>query len=284
MSDVPTIFDEALRRRRRQRAARGFGSFSFLAEAAAGEIGERLSAIDREFGQAVWYGAAAPPALPRVRWRHGDAEPSFVPSGGVVFEERHLPFAAGSLDLYASVLTLHAVNDLPGTLAQIRRALKGDGLFIAALFGGQTLQELRVALAEAEIEVDGGLSPRVSPFVDVRDAGALLQRAGFALPVADVDTISVRYEHPLKLIADLKGMGETNVLSERRRTFLKRRVLMRAAEIYLEKFDGDDGRVAATFDIVYLAGWAPHASQQQPLKPGSAQMSLAEALKTKATR
>jgi SAM-dependent methyltransferase len=280
MSDVPTIFDEALRRRRRQRAAAGFGAFSFLADAAAGEIVERLSAVDRDFSRAVWYGAASAPHLPRVQWRRGDAEASFVGAGGVVFEEQRLPFAAEALDLYASLLTLHAVNDLPGALSQIRRALKGDGLFMAALFGGQTLFELRTALAEAEIEIDGGLSPRVAPFVDVRDAGALLQRAGFALPVADVDTISVRYEHPLKLIADLRGMGETNILSERRRVFLKRRTLMRAAEIYLEKFGGDDGRVAATFDIIYLAGWAPHASQQQPLKPGSAKMKLGDALKT----
>lgn len=281
MSDVPTIFDEALRRQRRRRAAAGFGAFSFLADAAASEIGERLSAIERDFAQAVWYGAAPAPLLPRVSWRHGDAVQAFVPQGGVVFDETRLPFAEGSLDLYASVLTLHAVNDLPGTLSQIRRALKPDGLFVAALFGGQTLTELRTAIAEAEIEIDGGLSPRVSPFVDVRDGGALLQRAGFALPVADVDSIRVRYEHPLKLIADLKGMGETNVLSERRRTFLKRRVLMRAAEIYLERFGGEDGRVAATFDIVYLTGWAPHASQQQPLKPGSAKVSLRDALKAK---
>ena len=279
MSDVPQIFDEALRRRRRERAAADFGAFSFLAEAAASEIGERLSAIDRDFTRGVWYGAAPSPGLPRVSLVHGDAAAAFVP-GGVVYEEQRLPFAAETLDLYASVLTLHAVNDLPGALSQIRRSLKGDGLFIAAMLGGQTLFELRTALAEAEIEIDGGLSPRVSPFVDVRDAGVLLQRAGFALPVADVDTLSVRYQHPLKLLADLRGMGETNVLSERRRTFLKRRVLMRAAEIYLEKFSGDDGRVSATFDIVYLAGWAPHASQQQPLKPGSGKVSLKDALKT----
>lgn len=280
MSDVPTVFDESLRRRRRQRAASGFGAFSFLADSAATELGERLSAIDRDFHQAVWYGAAPAPSLPRVSWRHGDAAAAFVPAGGVVYEEQRLPFAAEALDLYASALTLHAVNDLPGALAQIRRALKADGLFVAALFGGQTLHELRLSLAEAEIEIDGGLSPRVSPFIDVRDAGALLQRAGFALPVADVDTISVRYEHPLKLIGDLRGMGETNVLSERRRVFLKRRVLMRASEIYLEKFGGSDGRIAATFDIVYLTGWAPHASQQQPLKPGSGKVSLKDALKS----
>ncbi len=252
MSGVPQIFDTKLRRLRRERAARGFDAFSFLAAAAREEIVERLAAIHRPFAHTVWYGAGAPGG----RWLSGDNALGFVAPGGLVFDEEAVPFGAQTLDGYVSVLTLHAANDLPGALAQIRRTLRPNGLFLAAMLGGQTLHELRLALAEAEVEVEGGLSPRVSPFVDVRDAGALLQRAGFALPVADVDTLTVRYEHPLKLLADLRGMGETNVLNERRRTFLKRRVLARASEVYAETFGGSDGRVPATFDVVYLTGWA----------------------------
>lgn len=235
------------------RAAPGFPAFAFIAEAVTAEIGERLSAAPQRFAQGLWYGALAPPVLDGVAWAWADLIP---PQGGIAFDEERLPFHTQSLGLYVSVLSLHAVNDLPGALAQIRRALKPSGLFVAAMFGGETLHELKIALAEAEIEIEGGLSPRVSPFVDVRDAGALLQRAGFEKPVADVDRLCVHYQHPLKLLADLKGMGETNVLMERRRRFLKRRVLARACEIYLEKFAGADGRVPATFDIVYLTGSA----------------------------
>jgi SAM-dependent methyltransferase len=251
MGEVPQIFDRDLRRRRRMRAAPGFPAFAFIADAVAGEIGERLSVLPQHFAQGLWYGAPTPPALDGVTWTPADL---IAPEGGIAFDEERLPFGPQSLELYVSALSLHAVNDLPGALAQIRRALKPQGLFMAALFGGQTLQELRLSLAEAEIEIDGGLSPRVSPFVDVRDAGALLQRAGFELPVADVDRLSVHYQHPLKLLSDLRGMGETNVLSERRRRFLKRRVLARTCELYLEKFADADGRVTATFDVVYLSG------------------------------
>jgi SAM-dependent methyltransferase len=245
-----------LRRLRRERAARGFDAFSFLARAVREEIDERLAAIDRPLARTVWYGAGAPLAA-QSSWLLGDGALGFVTPGGLVFDEEAVPFGAQTLDGYVSVLTLHAANDLPGALTQIRRALRPDGLFLAAMLGGRTLHELRLAMAEAEVEVEGGLSPRVAPFVDVRDAGGLLQRAGFALPVADVDTLTVRYEHPLTLLADLRGMGETNVLYERRRTFLKRSVLARASEIYSGKFTGPDGRVPATFDVVYLTGWAP---------------------------
>ncbi len=260
MSGVPQIFDTQLRRLRRGRAAPGFGAFSFLAAAARDEIGERLAVVQQPFVRAAWYGAVAPPALESLSWLLGDGAPGFVAPGGVVFDEDAVPFGAQSLDCYASVLTLHALNDLPGALAQIRRCLRPNGLFLAALLGGQTLHELRLSLAEAEIELEGGLSPRVAPFVDVLDAGALLQRAGFALPVADIDTLTVRYEHPIKLLSDLRGMGETNVLIERRRKFLRRSVLARAAEIYAKKFAGPDGRVPATFDIIFLTGWAPGAN------------------------
>ena len=186
----------------------------------------------------------------------------------VVGDEERLPFAAGALDLYASVLTLHGVNDVPGALAQVRRALRPNGTFIAAMFGGETLRELRQAFAEAEIECDGGLSPRVFPFADLRDVGNLLQRAGFAEPIVDADTVTVHYSDPLKLLRDLRGMGESNVLSERRRKFLKRRTLERMCEIYVEKFGTSDGRVPATFQIFYLSGRARFEAQQQPLEDG----------------
>lgn len=257
MSDVPQIFDPRLRRRRRVRAAQQFDAYSFLATRARDELGERLAAINPSMDRAVWHGATAPPQSGDAHWIDTDSVYSFASADGVVFDEEAIPFADGTLDAYVSVLTLHTVNDLPGTLAQVRRCLKPNGLFMAALFGGQTLQELKVALAEAEIEIAGGLSPRVAPTVDVRDAGALLQRAGFALPVADIEPVRVRYEHPLKLLADLRGMGETSVLTQRRRTFLTRAVLERTCQVYFGKFGGDDGRVAASFDILFLTGFAP---------------------------
>jgi SAM-dependent methyltransferase len=256
MSDVPQIFDTRLRRHRRARAARDFGAFSFLADAVRDEIVDRLAAVRRPFARGVWCGAVGPPGASETAWIRADCTAAFAGRGGVVFDEERFPFGPRTLDVYVSVLSLHAANDVPGALSQIRRALKPDGLFIGAMFGGQTLGELRKALAEAEIEVDGGLSPRVAPFADVRDAGALLQRAGLAAPVADSETVSVQYEHPLKLLADLRGMGETNVLVERRRSFLKRRVLQRACDRYREN-EVCDGRVRATFEIVYFTGWAP---------------------------
>jgi SAM-dependent methyltransferase len=191
-----------------------------------------------------------------------------------------LPFADGSLDLVVSALARHLVNDLPGTLVQIRRALKPDGLFLAALLGGETLTELRRSFAAAEAEIEGGVSPRVAPFADIRDLGGLLQRAGLALPVADADRLTVRYATPLDLMRDLRGMGATNALVERRRMPLRRATLLRMTEVYAEQFSDADGRLRATFDIVWLSGWAPHHSQQQPLKPGSAKARLADALKT----
>jgi SAM-dependent methyltransferase len=178
-----------------------------------------------------------------------------------------------------SSLALQFVNDLPGTLAQIKRALKPDGLFLAAMIGGETLTELRQSFAAAESEIEGGASPRVAPMIDLRDAGALLQRAGFALPVTDVDRIVVRYDNAFALMRDLRRMGATNILVERSRKFLRRATLLRMAEIYQEKFSDPDGRIRATFDVVWMSGWAPHESQQKPLKPGSAEASLADAVK-----
>jgi SAM-dependent methyltransferase len=264
MSDIPQIFDARLRRVRRARAACDFGAFAFLADTAARELSERLGEVDRRFARGVSVGARGVQGVNIGELVRADLEPTFLGDAGVVFDEERVPIADQTLDLYASVMTLHAVNDLPGALAQIRRCLKPDGSFVAALFGAETLRELRASLAQAEIEIDGGLSPRVSPFADVRDGGALLQRAGFASPVADADIVTVRYEHPLKLMADVRGMGETNALNERRRAFLKRAVLLRACAIYLETYRGEDGRVPATFQILYLTGQA-HESRQQKL-------------------
>lgn len=197
---------------------------------------------------------------------------------GLQADEERLPFADESLDLVVSTLALHWTNDLVGALVQIRRALKPDGLFIGAILGGATLTELRQSLLQAEAELTDGAGLRVSPFADGFDGAALLQRAGFALPVADLDRVTVRYDHPLKLIGDLRAMGETNALLDRSRRPLSRPVLMRACAIYAEKFAQPDGRIPATFEIVTLTGWAPHPDQQQPLKPGSAKMRLADAL------
>jgi SAM-dependent methyltransferase len=190
-----------------------------------------------------------------------------------------LPFAPESLDLVVSALALQFVNDLPGVLAQIRHALRPDGLLLAAMIGGDSLTELRQAFAAAEAECEGGVSPRVAPFADLRDVGALLQRAGFALPVTDVDRVVVRYGNAFALMQEIRRMGAANVLIERRRMPSRRSTLLRMAEIYAERFADADGRIRATFDIIWLSGWAPHASQQQPLKPGSAKASLAEAVK-----
>jgi SAM-dependent methyltransferase len=198
--------------------------------------------------------------------------------GGVVGDPEFLPFRGESLDLVASALALHLVDDLPGALAQIRRALKPDGLFIANLIGGETLRELRESFAFAEAELTGGASPRVAPFAELRELGALLQRAGFALPVIDQDRLTVRYGNALELMRDLRAMGATNALLERSRRPLRREVLFRAAAVYSERFADPDGRIRASFDIISLSGWAPHESQQQPLRPGSARTRLADAL------
>ena len=194
-------------------------------------------------------------------------------------ESEALPLAPESIDLAVSALAFQFVNDLPGVLAQIRRALRPDGLLLAAMIGGDTLTELRQAFAQAEAECEGGVSPRVAPFADLRDVGALLQRAGFALPVTDVDSLVVRYDNAFALMADLRRMGATNVLLERRRTPTRRATLLRMSEIYAQRFSDPDGRIRASFDIIWLSGWAPHESQPKPLRPGSAKASLEAAVK-----
>ncbi|MCA1362925.1 methyltransferase domain-containing protein [Bradyrhizobium sp. IC3069] len=269
----PALFDRALLQRRQQRA-QAQGAVTFLLERVAEDMSDRLAAVMREFHAPadLWTPGAG---LAALRTRLPSIEHIALDAAGA----EKLPLAPESLDLVVSALALQYVNDLPGVLAQIRRALKPDGLLLAAMIGGDSLTELRQAFAAAEAECEGGVSPRVAPFADLRDIGALLQRAGFALPVTDVDRVVVRYANAFALMQDLRRMGAANVLIERRRTPTRRATLLRMAEIYAERFADADGRIRATFDIVWLSGWAPHASQQQPLKPGSAKASLAEAVK-----
>jgi SAM-dependent methyltransferase len=281
----PVIFDRQILRTRRSRAA-ALGPSTFLLERVAEDFADRLAPVLRRFECAVDLGT------PTDTVRRALAMSSKVgaivtadalargPGLAVVADEEALPFRDASLDLVVSALVLQFVNDLPGTLVQIRRALKPDGLFLATLIGGDTLTELREAFALAEAEIEDGISPHVAPFVDLREVGGLLQRAGFALPVTDVDRLTVRYASPLALMHDLRRMGAANPMIERRRRPLKRATLARMVEIYSERFADPDGRIRATFEILWLSGWAPHASQQQPLKPGSAQSRLADALGT----
>jgi len=282
------IFDRVLLQQRRRRAA-ALGPVTFLLGRVADDLAERLATVLRRFELAVDLGTpgdAVRNALMRLdsvgRIIAADVMPDAA--RGEIFvtaDEEALPFGDATLDLVISALALQFVNDLPGVLVQIRRALKPDGLLLAALLGGETLTELRQSFAEAESDIEGGVSPRVAPFADLRDLGALLQRAGFALPVADVDRVTVRYDSAFGLMHDLRRMGATNALLARRRTPLKRATLMRMAAIYAQRFADDDGRVRATFEIIWLSGWAPHPDQQQPLKPGSAKARLADALGTR---
>lgn len=280
----PAPFDARLLRLRKRRALRGFADAAFLHKRAAEDLAERLEAIPRAFpralvlgGGGVFRGALA--ARPDLAARIGDVVEADIAGAQIELDPEHLPFTPVSFDLIVSPLLLHWTNDLPGVLIQMRMTLKPDGLLLASLFGGETLQELRLALIEAESEMRGGADLRVAPFADLQDVAGLLQRAGFALPAADRDVVTVRYREPLRLLADLRAMGETAALAERAAP-LRRDVLMRAMEIYRTKFADPDGRVRATFEIITATGWAPHESQQTPLKPGSAKSRLADALKT----
>ncbi len=267
------IFDPRAVRRHRERAAAHIAEHDFLLREVAGRLVERLGDMRRDFGHALAlddHGGALTAAL--------DGRVGALARGDPLHDMPDTRAAGEGFDLVASLLSLHWVNDLPGALLQIRRALRPDGLFLAALFGAGTLGELREALATAEAEREGGVSPRIAPFAEVRDAGALLQRAGFALPVADIDAITVSYADAFALMRDLRGMGETNALHERRKSFTRRATLMAAAEAYRARFGDAEGRIPATFQVLWLTAWAPHASQQQPLRPGSAKARLADAL------
>ena len=284
------IFDRQLHARRRARAAARFSDYSFLKQIAAEDIAARLSAINRTFDRALDLGAhdgllartlkADPFVSPRLgEIVTADLSPAFKP--GVIADEEALPFPEASFDLVVSALSLHWVNDLPGALIQIRRVLKPDGLFIGTVLGGRTLNELRQSLLSAEDEVRGGAANRISPYLDVIDGAGLLQRAGFAMPVADNDARTVRYAHPLRLLGDLRGMGETAAFANREAPPLTRGILMRAMETYVRRFSDPDGRVRATFEFVTLSGWSPSPDQPKPKRPGSATVRLADALGVK---
>ncbi len=286
MTEPRLIFDRALIRRRLARAIAGKLE-DFLLRAAIDELCQRLDLISRDFVRVLDVGTASPDLARRLA-REGRSVVRLAPAasaaGGalaVVGDEEALPFASERFDLAVSALSLQFVNDLPGALIQIRRALKADGLFLGCILGGETLKELRSALALAETEVSGGVSPHVAPFADVRDMGGLLQRAGLALPVADSEHLTVRYADMFKLMADLRAMGAANALNARLRRPARRELFPRAAEIYAERFSDPDGRIRATFELIFVSGWAPHESQQKPLKPGSARMRLADALRPK---
>jgi SAM-dependent methyltransferase len=269
---APMLFDRALLLARLRRA-RNLGAAEFLLDRVVEDMADRLQAVTRDFPDVadIW----TPGEL--LRKPVGDRFKSVTRIASD--ESETLPLQPESLDLVISGLAFQFTNDLPGVLAQIRRALRPDGLLLAAMIGGDTLTELRQCFAVAEAECEGGVSPRVAPFADLRDVGGLLQRAGFALPVTDLDHIVVRYDNAFALMADLRRMGATNILLERRRTPTRRATLLRMAQIYAERFADPDGRIRATYDVIWLSGWAPHESQPKPLKPGSATASLEAAVK-----
>jgi len=271
---APRLFDRDLLPARLQRAQR-LGTAAFLLDRAAEDMTDRLHAVLRDFKSVAEVGTPGDQVAKTVAGRFDRYVRADLPAQ----ESEPLALEAQSLDLVVSVLAFQFVNDLPGVLAQIRRALRPDGLLMAAMIGGDTLTELRQSFAAAEAELEGGISPRVAPFADLRDVGALLQRAGLALPVTDVDRVVARYDDAFALMHDLRRMAATNILVERRRVPTRRATMSRMAEIYRERFADPDGRVRATFDIIWLSGWAPHESQPKPLKPGSAKVSLAEAVK-----
>jgi len=262
------LFDFSASSRARRRAARLAGD-RFLERAALEGLCDRLAAVTRKFETGLWIGGNVPAEMAGFArdWCCAD------------FDAQEVLHAEGSFDLAVSLFSLQWINDLPGALSQIRRRLKPDGLFVGAMLGGGSLSELREAFAHAELATRGGISPRVAPAADVRDLGALLQRAGFALPVADVERLNVRYRDFFGLVRDLRAHGFTNVMTERSKRPLRRDTLA----VLLDHYAGhhaENGKLLARFDTLYLTGWAPHESQQKPLKPGSAKASLAEALGT----
>lgn len=290
LGPVPVVFNQPLLRQRLARAARGDGPGNFLIQRVTEDIALRLGLIKREFALCALFGDYSSymtpmlEALPNI----GNVFSSGVTAPGIpssfrphmIATEEHVPLAPESINLAISPLTLQFANDLPGALIQLKRSLKPDGLFIAAFLGGDTLIELRDALLSAETDIRGGAGMRIHPRVDIRDLGALLQRAGFALPVVDSDRMTVTYRSTLHLMHDLRALGLSNVLNQSTGLPLNRSILARLEEVYKQRYPAANNRIRATFEVIYLTGWAPHDSQQRPLKPGSAQTRLADALKT----
>lgn len=282
------VFDRRSVRLHRDRAAAQLTEHDFLLREVGERLSDRLDDVRRRFPVALDLGCHRGELARNLAGRGGietivqcDMSEAMVSASAglrVVADEEALPFGDGAFDLVTSLLSLHWVNDLPGTLVQIRRCLRPDGLLLAALFGGETLKELRGALAEAEIANEGGLSPRISPFAEVRDVGNLLQRCGFALPVVDSDTLTVSYADPLRLLADLRGMGESNAVIERRKSVTRRATLFDALQRYRDAHAGADGRIPATFQVIFVIAWCPDITQPKPLRPGSALARLADAL------
>lgn len=289
-ADIMNVFDRGLVRRRRDRAAARFHDHDFLVREVADRLADRLADVKRNFATVLDLGCHTGQMAEALRHREdlqtlvqADLSPGMAARASglsVAADEELLPFAEGRFDLVTSCLSLHWVNDLPGALVQIRNTLNPDGLFLGAMLGADTLFELRGSLMEAELDATGGVSPRLSPVADLRDAGGLLQRAGFALPVIDSDVLTVTYPDALALMRDLRGMGETNAVHARSRAMARRDVLVGAAARYAARHAEPDGRITATFQVIYLTGWAPHESQQRPLRPGSAGRRLADALDT----
>ena len=293
---VPLLFDQQLIRQHRQRASRHFADFAFLKDAAAVRLLDRLELMRRDFDLCLDFGAHdgrlarlfAQESADSGKIGHmiqsdpavGFARAAAGYGSGIVHALDHLPYKAESFDAVFSCLSLHWIDDLPGLMMQARRLLKPDGLLLLSLLGGNSLIELRQVLAEAEHDITGGLSPRCAPMADIRDIGGLLGRAGLALPVADSDRLTVHYPHMFKLMADLRGMGEQNAMLARLKTPTRRDVFYRAAEIYQQRFGQADGQIPASFEIVTVTGWAPHESQQKPLRPGSAAQRLATVLES----
>ncbi len=271
MSNSYTIFDRKLVRARAAACDAGREAGYLFREGAAA-LSERLFDINRDFKAVLAFG----PGLHKSFFK--SAPETFVSAEQDQIDEELLEFPDGSFDLVISNLRLHWVNDLPGSLVQIRRVLKPDGFFLGVMFGGETLSELRHSLLQAETEMTGGASPRVSPFVEIKDGGHLLQRAGFAMPVSDLDKITVAFDHPFHLMADLRTMGENNALVERQKTFTRKGILNRAAEIYRDRFSDEEGQVLASFHFLHLSGWAPGPDQPKPLKPGSGTVDLRDVL------
>ncbi|HWX14170.1 MAG TPA: methyltransferase domain-containing protein [Methylocella sp.] len=288
MTSPLLIFDRSLARRRLARAAASGKGDDFLLARAIEEFRDRLSTIKRAFSEVLDAGTPAPRLAawlvdrfqPRLLVRMAPLPETAgkIPLVCLIGDEENLPLAQESFELVVTALSLQNLNDLPGALIQLRRVLRPDGLFLGCLLGGTSLHELRTVLAVAETELCGGISPRVAPFADVRELGGLLQRAGFALPVADSETVTVRYASLFDLMADLRAMGATNALVARLRKPSAKGFFMRAAEVYAQRFADPDGRLRATFEMIFLSGWAPHESQQKPLPPGSAKMRLSDAL------
>lgn len=278
-SDI-LVFDRSALRKNRNRCARNPGDHTFLFDWASTRVAERLFDIRRRFPMALQIGARADFTSDKIDQKIIMDVSTDQPDLKIIADEDFLPFKENSFDLITSALNLHSVNDLPGALLQIRKTLKPDGLLIAALFGGETLMELRESLMQAELELKGGISPRVSPFADKQQIGALLQRAGFALPVIDSEIVTVTYDTIFKLMHDLRFMGEGNIIRDRHKYNPGKSFFMKAAEYYQDKYSEKDGRIRASFEIIFLIGWAPHASQQKPLRPGSAKNRLADALST----